>query len=640
MSETVKAVYNIFICLFFTAAVGGTFVSCAYYNAPTALALVFCVLFFLTGKLKLNIKTVITLSFLLRILAVFLFPAEPFSDYLKYHETALGLIHNDSIDSTYLSAFPHTLSYSFFVSVIYRIFGENPQAVYIINAVLGTLTVWLVYKCSNEKCAFLCGIFPASILYTGIMATETPYTLLYFTALYFAKNKKSVLSGICAAFMNLIRPTGIIFLIAYFIYTFFYAEASKNKNKILKFISFILAYICITAFGNVGLEKISGFELTESPFGYNIYVGMNSDSMGRWNIEDYDLAMSFSDASEMHEFMAKSAWARFINNGFIGNIKLFTEKFSLTWGGGSLVCYYLSRNTLFNKLLPLFVCLTQGFHLYIAIAAFIAVLRQKKADSELMLPILLVLGHTLMYLITETMERYVYTPFLTVILITGAVKGNYGMLFKNLMADIDAVLERDPASKSRLEVYFLSPGVKALKMHRWSNFFWRHGFEFIAKFISMRARKKTGIEIHPAAKIGKGVMIDHGMGVVIGETAVVGDNCTIYQNVTLGGTGKDTGKRHPTIGNNVMIGSGAKVLGPFTVGDNSKIAANAVVLSEVPPDCTCVGVPARVVKQNNKRVHDCSWQMDQTHIPDPVSQELCKIIMRLEQLENNERNEK
>lgn len=131
------------------------------------------------------------------------------------------------------------------------------------------------------------------------------------------------------------------------------------------------------------------------------------------------------------------------------------------------------------------------------------------------------------------------------------------------------------------------------------------------------------------------------MGVVIGETAVVGDNCTIYQNVTLGGTGKDTGKRHPTIGNNVMIGSGAKVLGPFCVGDNSKIAANAVVLSEIPPDSTCVGVPARVVRQNNKKVHDCAWQMDQIHISDPVSQELCKIYMRLEKLEKaEERNEK
>ena len=152
---------------------------------------------------------------------------------------------------------------------------------------------------------------------------------------------------------------------------------------------------------------------------------------------------------------------------------------------------------------------------------------------------------------------------------------------------------------------------------------------FIARLISQISRLITGIEIHPGAKIGKGFFIDHGMGVVIGETTVIGDNCTIYQNVTLGGTGKDKGKRHPTIGNNVMIGSGAKVLGPFTVGSNSKIAANAVVLSEVPENSTCVGVPARVVKINNQKV---AAELDQIHIPDPVSQELCKMHILIDEL--------
>ena len=173
------------------------------------------------------------------------------------------------------------------------------------------------------------------------------------------------------------------------------------------------------------------------------------------------------------------------------------------------------------------------------------------------------------------------------------------------------------------------------------------GHYFLADWISKRARKKTGIEIHPAAQIGRGVFIDHGMGVVIGETAVVGDYCTIYQGVTLGGTGKDKGKRHPTIGKNVTIGSGAKILGPFTVGDNSKIAANAVVLNEIPPNSTCVGVPGHIVKLDNKRVAPASpmskpiADLDQIHIPDPVSMELCKLRAEIERLKKKweERNE-
>ncbi len=207
------------------------------------------------------------------------------------------------------------------------------------------------------------------------------------------------------------------------------------------------------------------------------------------------------------------------------------------------------------------------------------------------------------------------------------------MLFKRIREDIKVIMERDPAARSAWEVYFLYPGLRAVISHRRASWFYRHNMHFIARYISQRCRDKTGIEIHPAATIGKGLFIDHGTGVVIGETAVVGDNCTIYQGVTLGGTGKDTGKRHPTIGNNVTIGSGAKVLGPFTVGDNSKIAANAVVLSEVPPNSTCVGVPGRIVKIDDKRVNSIC-DLDQIHIPDPISMELCKLLLRIEKLEN------
>lgn len=202
-------------------------------------------------------------------------------------------------------------------------------------------------------------------------------------------------------------------------------------------------------------------------------------------------------------------------------------------------------------------------------------------------------------------------------------------MFKYIRADIKAVKERDPAARNFLEILFLYPSVSALFWHRVAHVLFKLKLKFIARLISQLTRFFTGIEIHPGAKIKKGVFIDHGMGVVIGETAEVGENCTIYQGVTLGGTGKDVGKRHPTIGNNVMIGSGAKVLGPFTVGDNSKIAAGAVVLNPVPPNCTCVGVPAKIVKKDNIRYDE----LDQTHIPDPTSQELCMLMRRVRALE-------
>ena len=170
----------------------------------------------------------------------------------------------------------------------------------------------------------------------------------------------------------------------------------------------------------------------------------------------------------------------------------------------------------------------------------------------------------------------------------------------------------------------LYPGVKAISYHRKAHWCYEHDLKFLARAISQLSRHRTGIEIHPGAKIGKRLVIDHGMGIVIGETAEIGDDCLIYHGVTLGGTGKDSGKRHPTIGNNVLIGTGAKVLGPFKVGDNSRIAANSVVLSEIPPDSTAVGVPARVVKRAGVKV-DYASEVDQVNVSDPVAEELTAI---------------
>ena len=216
-------------------------------------------------------------------------------------------------------------------------------------------------------------------------------------------------------------------------------------------------------------------------------------------------------------------------------------------------------------------------------------------------------------------------------------------MFDRLKYDIKAIKERDPAARSSAEVFLLYSGLHAVMYHRFSHWLYKHNRKFLARWVSQFARSMTGIEIHPGACIGKGLLIDHGMGVVIGETAVIGDNCTIYQGVTLGGPGKDTGKRHPTIGNNVMIGSGAKVLGPFTVGDGAKIAAGAVVLDAVPEGATAVGVPARMIYPGaSKKEMPCKSDLDQIHIPDPVSQELCKLMMRIENLEKalSEKEEK
>ena len=202
-------------------------------------------------------------------------------------------------------------------------------------------------------------------------------------------------------------------------------------------------------------------------------------------------------------------------------------------------------------------------------------------------------------------------------------------MLDRLKEDLMCVKRNDPAARSSFEIMLLYPGFKAIRMHRKAHWFYNRKMYFIARLISQRCVRKTNIEIHPGAQIGRRFFIDHGTGVVIGETAVIGDDCTIYQGVTLGGTGKDKGKRHPTLGNNVMVGAGAKVLGPFKVGDNSNIAAGSVVLSEIPENSTAVGTPARVVRQNGKRVD----RLDHVHMPDPVAQQLCAMNMKIERLE-------
>ena len=192
----------------------------------------------------------------------------------------------------------------------------------------------------------------------------------------------------------------------------------------------------------------------------------------------------------------------------------------------------------------------------------------------------------------------------------------------NVREEIKIIRERDPAIHSNMEV-FLYPSFKAMLYYRVAHKQYVKGHYFLARLISQRAVRKTGIEIHPGAQIGKGFFIDHGTGVVIGETAIIGDNVTLYQGVTLGGTGKEHGKRHPTIGNNVMISTGAKILGSFKIGDNSKIGAGSVVLEEVPPNSTVVGVPGRVVKRFDATLPQD--KLDQIHLPDPVMEDIANL---------------
>lgn len=200
-----------------------------------------------------------------------------------------------------------------------------------------------------------------------------------------------------------------------------------------------------------------------------------------------------------------------------------------------------------------------------------------------------------------------------------------------------AYQRRDPAARSKLEVFLLYPGVHAVLYHRVAHWLYVRRRFFPARCVSQWSRFWTGIEIHPGAVIGRRLVIDHGMGIIIGETTEIGDDCLLYQGVTLGGTGKDVGKRHPTLGNNVLVGSGAKVLGPFTVGDNARIAAGAVVLSEVPPNCTAVGVPARIVRCEGNPVYFAD-DVDQIHMEDPILADLAAMSRRIEDLETELKN--
>lgn len=202
-----------------------------------------------------------------------------------------------------------------------------------------------------------------------------------------------------------------------------------------------------------------------------------------------------------------------------------------------------------------------------------------------------------------------------------AAEHNMGII-KSIKEEIRIIRERDPAIHSSLEV-FLYPSFRVMLHYRVAHRLYLKKHYFLARYISQRAVRKTGIEIHPGAVIGTGFFIDHGSGVIIGETTIIGNNVTLYQGVTLGGTGKETGKRHPTIEDNVMISAGAKILGSFTIGRNSKIGAGSVVLEEVPPNCTVVGVPGRIVKRDNEVIPRES--MDQVHLPDPIKEDIMNL---------------
>ncbi|MFY9114218.1 MAG: serine O-acetyltransferase [Dethiobacteria bacterium] len=203
-------------------------------------------------------------------------------------------------------------------------------------------------------------------------------------------------------------------------------------------------------------------------------------------------------------------------------------------------------------------------------------------------------------------------------------------MFRGLREDMQTVFERDPAAKTKLEVLLCYPGLHALIRHRIAHWFHCRGEVLLPRLISHFSRRRTGIEIHPGAKIGKGFFIDHGAGVVIGETTVIGDNVTIYQGVTLGGTGKEKGKRHPTIGNNVVIGAGAKILGPIEIGDGARIGSGSVVLQSVPPRTTVVGIPGRVVVYKGERVP--SINLNHTDLPDPVAEMLTSLQNQIDNL--------
>ena len=209
-------------------------------------------------------------------------------------------------------------------------------------------------------------------------------------------------------------------------------------------------------------------------------------------------------------------------------------------------------------------------------------------------------------------------------------------MFENLTKDFNAVFERDPAASGKIEVFLTCPGFHAVMFHRMAHSLWKRGVPLLPRITSHVSRFLTGIEIHPGARIGSSFFIDHGMGVVIGETTVIGNNVTIFQGVTLGGTGKEKGKRHPTLGNNIVVGVGAKILGNIVIGDNVKVGANSVVLESVPPDSTVVGVPGRVVKQDGRRLTET--RLDHVHLPDPIADRIERLERELEEIKDKIRS--
>jgi serine O-acetyltransferase len=620
------------------------------------------------NKSRLALILILAFCFIIRLVAILFLNVVPESDFLTYHQMAETIANGIPLMSKYGAVFPHTIGYAMVLSVVYKIFGVSVFYIQIFNIIIATLTAYLIYKLTTRLTtskigllsAFLYAIFPSFILYSELIATEMLFTLLFLIVIYLICLLNGKLSyslvflmGIVAAITNSIRPCGPVVLFAISLYIIFIL-----KEAIFKKIASILILIVIYTACYLGIysviSNLNGFPVAKSPVGYNIYVGGNIENYGAWNIDDASFSGSIMEKEnfspdEFHKEFLKLGIQRFIYNGFINNVKLIAIKFGLMWGTDSLVCFYLEQDLNFYNILSIYhlKSMCNGYHILILIFIILGAKElffNENTDykkSGLLFISLIVMGIAAQHLIAEVMERYSYSAMAVMLPIASygfysqmdKLKGGIRM-FKSIREDINAVLERDPAAKSAIEVFLLSPGIHALFWHRVAYKLFKMRLVFLSKLISQVVRFFTGIEIHPGAKIGKGVMIDHGMGVVIGETAEVGDGCTIYQNVTLGGTGKDKGKRHPTIGDNVLIGSGAKVLGPFKVGNNSKIAANAVVLSEVPENSTCVGVPARVVIKDNIKVASAKdWQMDQTHMPDPVSQELCKLKIKIEQLE-------
>jgi len=223
------------------------------------------------------------------------------------------------------------------------------------------------------------------------------------------------------------------------------------------------------------------------------------------------------------------------------------------------------------------------------------------------------------------------TFLMTLVYIAAAFLATAVLLRLSLASEIKAAMERDPAACSPWEVLFMYPSVSAVGCHRLAHLLHRMGLRFLARLISQTSRGLTGIEIHPGAQIGKEFFIDHGMGVVIGETTIIGNSVTLFQGVTLGGTGKERGKRHPTLGNNVVVGAGAKVLGSISIGDNVQIGANAVVVREVPANCSVVGVPGRIVRQEGRRFPGIN--LDHTSLPDPLTQSLERLQNEIDHIE-------